>query len=57
MMYERTYDNYIPDLTERYPEGLDGVDTLEPYDPEYAMWDALEKEYYENERRAEHGKV
>lgn len=42
---------YIPDLTERYPEGFNGVDMFESYDPEYEMWAALEREYYENERR------
>ena len=34
----------LPDLTERFPEGLDGVDMCKPYDPEYAMWEAMEKE-------------
>lgn len=43
-------DCYIPDLTERYPEGLDGVDMFEPYDIEARMWDDLEREYRESER-------
>ena len=43
-------DYYIPDLTERYPEGLDGVDMFEPYDIEARMWDDLEREYRESER-------
>lgn len=34
--------DYIPDLTERFPEGLDGVDMWEPRNPEYEMWAALE---------------
>ena len=37
-------DCYIPDLTERYPEGFDGVDMYERYNPEYEMWKALEME-------------
>ena len=36
---------YIPDLTERFPEGFDGPDMYEPYNPEYAMWEAMEKDY------------
>ena len=43
-------DYYIPDLTERFPEGLDGVDMFEPYDIETKMWDDLEREYRESER-------
>lgn len=43
-------DYYIPDLTERYPEGLDGVDMFEPYDIEARLWDDLEREYRESER-------
>ncbi len=34
---------YIPDLTERYPEGFDGVDMLAPRDPEYEFWKAMER--------------
>lgn len=44
-------DCYIPDLTERYPEGFNGVDMFEPYDPEAAAWEAMEREYKEEERR------
>lgn len=44
-------DCYIPDLTERYPEGLDGVDMFKPYDPEAEMWDAMERDYREQEQR------
>ena len=46
---------YIPDLTERFPEGLDGVDMYEPRDPEYEFWktveeaDRAEREYTEPE--------
>ena len=36
---------YIPDLTERYPEGFDGVDMLEPRNQEYEMWSAMEKDH------------
>lgn len=42
---------YIPDLTERYPEGFDGPDMYEPRDIEYMMWKALEREYYESEEK------
>lgn len=43
---------YIPDLTERYPEGFGGVDMYAPRDPEYDFWNAveeadrLEREYF-----------
>ena len=43
-------DCYIPDLTERYPEGFRGVDMFEPFDIESKMWDDLEREYRESER-------
>ena len=43
-------DCYIPDLTERYPEGFRGVDMFEPFDIEAKMWDDLEREYRESER-------
>jgi hypothetical protein len=42
---------YIPDLTERYPEGFGGVDMYEPRDPEYEFWKAVEeadKQYEES---------
>lgn len=42
---------YIPDLTERYPEGFNGIDMYEPYDLEAIAWAEMEREYYENERR------
>ena len=44
-------DVYIPDLTERYPEGLDGVDMFAPRDLEAAAWDAMERDYRESERQ------
>lgn len=34
---------YIPDLTERFPEGFDGVDMFEPRDPEYEFWKTVEE--------------
>ena len=43
---------YIPDLTERYPEGFGGVDMCAPRDLEYEFWktreelDRAEIEYY-----------
>lgn len=43
---------YIPDLTERYPEGFGGVDMFAPRDPEYDFWRAVdeadrqEREYF-----------
>ena len=46
--------DYIPDLTERYPEGFDGGDRLEPRDPEYDAWQkwiASEREYDERRKR------
>ena len=45
-------DCYIPDLTERFPEGLNGVDMFEPYDIESKMWADMERQYKEDERRA-----
>ena len=36
-------DCYIPDLTERFPEGFGGVDMFEPRDPEYEFWCAVEE--------------
>ena len=39
---------YIPDLTERYPEGFR---SCYERDEEYAAWAELEREYQENERR------
>jgi len=43
-------DCYIPDLTERFPEGFGGVDMWEPRDPEYEFWCAVEeadRQYWE----------
>lgn len=37
---------YIPDMTERFPEGLDGPDMYDYDDPEDAMWAAMEDDYY-----------
>lgn len=50
---------YIPDLTERFPEGFDGVDLTDSYFPsegcysdvESSMWDELEREYNEAENQ------
>ena len=42
--------DYIPDLTERFPEGFGGVDMCKPRDPEYEFWMAVEEaERYEEE--------
>ena len=49
---------YIPDLTERFPEGFDGVDMTDSYFPSEAcycsaeskMWDNLERAYEEEEK-------
>ena len=38
-------DQYIPDMAERFPEGMDGPDMYEPYDPEVAMWNSMRNEY------------
>ena len=42
---------YIPDMTERFPEGMDGVDMTDHYFPDkgliaktqYDMWEATEQ--------------
>lgn len=34
---------HIPDLTERYPEGFDGVDMYAGYDPEYELYETVEE--------------
>lgn len=46
-------DQYIPDMTERFPEGRDGVDLTDSYFPsrgyssdEDAIWDAMADDYY-----------
>ena len=53
---------YIPDLTERFPEGFVGVDLTDRYFPcergkdIYADWDALdrwEREYEKREREVD----
>ena len=45
---------YIPDLTERFPEGFGGVDMTDRYFPDWGtyelemeerMWEAMEQEY------------
>lgn len=45
------YDTYIPDMTERFPEGLDGVDMCAPRDLEALAWAELDREYREAERQ------
>lgn len=45
------YDSYIPDMTERFPEGLDGVDMFAPRDWEAAAWAEMEREYHEAEKQ------
>ncbi len=34
---------YIPDLTERFPEGFGGRDTYDIKTPEEAFWDAVDR--------------
>ena len=42
---------YIPDMTERFPEGMDGVDMTDHYFPskalitqtQYDMWEEMER--------------
>jgi len=34
---------YIPDLTERFPEGFNGRDLSEPRDPEDDFWDLVDR--------------
>ena len=43
--------NRIPDLTERYPEGFGGIDTLAPRDPYESAWDDMEREWQEEHER------
>lgn len=45
-------DCYIPDLTERYPEGLDGVDMYAPRDLEAEAWESFEREFRKAEQEA-----
>lgn len=45
-------DCYIPDLTERFPEGFSGVDMCAPYDAELAAWESFERSYREQEQKA-----
>lgn len=48
----RDYDtNYIPDLTERYPEGFGGIDTLSSRDLEYNAWSDYMRSFEEEEKR------
>ena len=56
---------YIPDLTERFPEGFDGVDLTDTYFPssrmsdEAMMWADMEREYRQEqkaERERQEGK-
>ena len=44
-------DCYIPDMTERFPEGLDGVDMFAPRDWEAAAWAEMERDCREAERQ------
>ena len=44
-------DCYIPDLTERYPEGFDGVDMFAPLDWESVAWAEMEREYQEDQQQ------
>lgn len=41
--YDRVYSNRIPDITERYPEGMDGIDMCAPRDPEYEFWKTVDE--------------
>lgn len=41
-------NNYIPDLTERYPEGFNSP---EPRDPEYDAWSDYTRWFEEEEKR------
>ena len=58
-------DQYIPDLTERFPEGFGGVDLTDKYFPsergydsdEEAAWAAFEEEYYNNQQELRQFKV
>jgi hypothetical protein len=41
---------YIPDLTERYPEGFGGVDMCDPRDIEYEMWCSFIEDFEKAEK-------
>lgn len=56
------YGQYIPDLTERFPEGFGGVDLTDRYFPterdidsyyDEHYWDAFERECRHNEEEFE----
>ncbi len=52
-------DVYIPDLTERFPEGFDGVDMTDSYFPSerYAddgyFWEAMDREFFKDDTENE----
>ena len=48
---------YIPDLTERFPEGFGGVDMCEPRDPEYEFWCAVEEAERQEREAMERGEL
>ena len=40
---------YIPDITERFPEGFDGVDLTDSYFPSRRTWDSYgASDYWES---------
>ena len=41
----------IPDKTQRYPEGMDGIDIYEPIDREYAAWREFVRDFERDEQR------
>lgn len=45
--------NYIPDMTERFPEGMNGVDMTDNYDFEYDAWEMFARDFEEYERKNE----
>lgn len=50
---ESLSEEYIPDLTQRYPEGFDGDSPYRYEDDEYRAWDDYTRWYKEEEKRYE----
>jgi hypothetical protein len=51
---ESLSEEYIPDLTQRYPEGFDGESAYRtPWDDEYRAWDDLSRQQKEEEEEFE----
>ena len=42
---------YIPDMTERFPEGMDGIDMTDYYFPDEALVERIQREEWEQSER------